>query len=52
VQEQIARLEKQAARIENLLAQSEPKRGKRGKELQSHVTDHDAAKMQPAHGVI
>jgi transposase len=52
VQEQIARLEKQAARIEQFLAQNEPKRGKRGKELQSNVTDNDSAKMQTAHGVI
>jgi transposase len=52
VQEQIARLEKQAARIENFLAQNEPKQGKRGKELQSNVTDNDSAKMQTAHGVI
>jgi uncharacterized protein (DUF3084 family) len=33
VQEQMERLEKQAARIGNFLAQHEPKRGKRGKEL-------------------
>jgi hypothetical protein len=32
--------------------QSAPKRGKRGKELHSNVTDNDSAKMQSAHGVI
>lgn len=52
VQEQIKRLEKQAARIEHFLARTEPKRGKRRKELQSNVTDNDSAKMQTAHGVI
>jgi transposase len=52
VQEQIERLEKQAARIENFLAQSAPKRGKRGKELQSNVTENDSANMQTAPGVI
>jgi transposase len=52
MQEQIERIEKQAARIANFLAQSEPRRGKRGKELQSNVTDKDSAKMQTAHGVI
>jgi predicted metallo-beta-lactamase superfamily hydrolase len=30
----------------------EPKRGKRGKELQSNITDNESAKMQTAHGVI
>jgi transposase len=52
VQEQIIRLEKQAARIGAFLAASTPKRGKRGKELQSNLTDNDSAKMQTAHGVI
>jgi transposase len=52
VHEQITRLEKQAARIEAFLAAHAPKRGKRGKELQSNVTDNDSAKMQTAHGVI
>ena len=52
VDEQITRLAKQAARIEAFLATSEPKRGKRGEELQSNLTDNDSAKMQTAHGVI
>jgi len=52
VQVQMQRLEKQVARIEKCLAENEPKRGKRGKELQSNVTDNDSAKMQTAHGVI
>jgi transposase len=52
VREQIQRLEKQAARIEKFLAENEPKRGKRGKEWQSNVTDNDSAKMQTAHGVL
>ena len=50
-QEQIERLEKQAARIAAFLEKNAPKRGKRGKELQSNVTDNDSAKMQTAHGV-
>ena len=41
VHERIQRLEKQAARIEKFLTENEPKRGKRGKELQSNVTDND-----------
>jgi hypothetical protein len=52
VHEQMQRLEKQAARIEKFLTENEPKRGKRGKELQSNVTDNDSAKMQTAHGVM
>jgi hypothetical protein len=52
VHEQSKRLEKQAARIAAFWAANAPKRGKRGKELQSHVTDNDSAQMQPAHGVI
>jgi transposase len=52
VHEQRQRLEKQAARIAKFLAENEPKRGKRGKELQSHVTDNDSAKMQTSHGVL
>jgi transposase len=52
VHEQIKRLERQTARIEAFLAVNDPKRGKRGKELQSNVTDNDSAKMQTAHGVI
>jgi hypothetical protein len=49
---QIQRLERQAARSEQFLAENEAKRGKRGKELQRNGTDNDAANMQTAHGVI
>lgn len=52
VQKQMQRLEKQAARIQAFLAEHKPKRGSRGKELQSNVTENDSAKMQTAHGVI
>jgi hypothetical protein len=50
--EQIERREKQAARIEHFLAQSAPRRGTRGQELQRNVTANDSANMQPAHGVM
>jgi Transposase DDE domain len=36
----------------SFLETTEPKRGKRGKELQSNVTDNDSAKMQTAHEVL
>jgi transposase len=52
VHEQIQRLEPQAARLEKCLTENEPKRGKRGKALQSNVTDNDSANMQTAHGVM
>jgi transposase len=51
-QEQLERLEHQAARIEAFLATHDPKRGKQGQELQSNVTDNESAKMHTAHGVI
>lgn len=51
-QEQLKRLEKQAARIAAFLATNEPKRGKQGQELQSNVTDNESAKMLTAHGVL
>jgi transposase len=50
--EPIQRLEQQAARLEKFFTANEPKRGKRGKALQSNVTDNDSAKMQTAHGVM
>lgn len=51
-QAQLERLEQQAARIDAFLAAHEPKRGKRGQELQSNVTDNESAKMFTAHGVL
>jgi transposase len=51
-QEQLERLEHQAARIEAFLAANDPKRGKQGHEIQSNVTDNDSAKMFTAHGVL
>src|SRR5262245_26627635 len=51
-QEQLKRLEQQAARIAAFLAANEPKRGKQGQELQSNVTDNESANMFTAHGVL
>lgn len=51
-QDQLKRLEQQAAPIEAFLATNEPKRGKQGHELQSNVTDNESAKMFTAHGVL
>jgi transposase len=51
-EQRIKRLEQKANRIEKFLAQNEPKKGKRGKEIQSNVTDNDSAKMATSHGVV
>ncbi len=51
-EQRIKRLEQKADRIEKFLAQNEPKTGKRGKEIQSNVTDKDSAKMTTSHGVV
>lgn len=38
--------------MQAFLAEQQPKRGSRGKELHSHVTANDSATMQTAHGGI
>ena len=48
----VARLQRQADRIEQFLATHEPKRGRRGNEVQSNVTDNESAKLVSAHGVV
>jgi transposase len=50
--ERLKRLEQKAARIERFLAQSAPRVGRMGKEVQSNVTDNDSAKMKSSHGII
>ena len=52
VHEPIERIEQQASRMETFLTENAPKRGKRGKEGQSNVTDNDSTKRQTAHGVM
>lgn len=51
-QKRIRRLERQAKRIEAFLVRNEPKQGRRGKEVQSNVTDNESAKMISSHGVV
>ena len=48
----IKRLEKKAKRIERFLAEKEPRKGARGKEIQSNITDNESAKMVSSHGVV
>jgi len=50
--ERIERLERKISKIESFLAETEPKMGKRGRELQSNVTDNESARMQTSHGVV
>jgi transposase len=51
-EKRIERLKRNARRIEKFLARNEPKAGKRGKEVQSNVTDNESAKMVSSHGVV
>ena len=48
----VARLQRQAARIEQFLATHQPRPGRRGREVQSNVTDNESAKLVSAHGVV
>jgi len=49
---QIEKLKAKAEKIEKWLLENEGKQGKRGKEIQSNITDNESAKMKTAHGVI
>jgi len=51
-EKRIKRLRQKAERIGKFLAENEPKQGKRGKEIQSNVTDTDSAQMTSSHGVM
>ena len=51
-EQRIKRLERQTERIDRFLAENEAKKGCRGKEVQSNVTDNESAKMVSSHGVI
>jgi transposase len=48
----VAKLQRQAERIERFLATHEPRRGRSGREVQSNVTDNESAKLVSAHGVV
>jgi hypothetical protein len=49
---QIEKLKAKAEKIEKWLSENEGKQGKRGKEIQSNITDNQSAKMKTSHGVI
>ncbi len=51
LEQRIKKLSQQADRIEQFLADNEPKIGSTGKEIQSNVTDNESAKMATSHGV-
>jgi transposase len=52
LKKRIHKLTQQADRIEQFLAENEPKIGSTGKEIQSNVTDNESAKMATSHGVL
>jgi len=49
---QIARLQKQAERIERWLQENKAKTGKTGKEILSNITDNESATMMTAKGTV
>ncbi|NIS68826.1 MAG: transposase, partial [Proteobacteria bacterium] len=49
---QIERLQNKAARIEKWLRENEAKKGAKGKEITSNITDNESAKMKAAGGYI
>lgn len=49
---QIEKLKAKAEKIEKWLSENEGKQGRRGKEIQSNITDNESAKMKTSHGVI
>jgi len=49
---QIEKLNKKADKIKKWLKENEGKKGKRGKELKSNITDNESAKMKSSRGVI
>ena len=51
-EKQIAKLQKQADRIEKWLKENNAKIGSKGREIKSNVTDNDSAKMVTSHGTI
>ena len=50
-EKRIKKLTMQADRIEEFLANNEPRIGSKGEEIQSNVTDNESAKMATSHGV-
>ena len=51
-EKQIARLHRQAEKIEKWLAENDKKIGSNGKELRSNITDNDSTKMYTSHGTV
>jgi hypothetical protein len=51
-QQQVEKLQRKAALIEQWLAKNQPKQGAAGREKQSNITDNDSATMMTSHGVV
>jgi hypothetical protein len=49
---QIEKLNRKANKIKEWLKENEPRKGKRGREIKSNITDNESAKMQTSHGMI
>ena len=51
-QQYVKRLTQSADKIDRFLDEQEPRIGRRGKEIQSNITDNESAKMSTSHGTI
>jgi len=51
-EKRIKRLTRNAERIGTFIANNKPRKGRRGNEVQSNVTDNESAKMVSSHGVV
>jgi hypothetical protein len=52
LEKQIAKLQKQAERIETWLKENDAKIGANSRQRQSNVTDNESAKMMTSHGIV
>jgi transposase len=51
-EKQVESLQKQADRIKDFLKSNGPKIGKKGREIQSNITDNESCMMMSSHGII
>ncbi len=50
--EQVRKLRAASRKIKRFLSETDPRRGRGGKEVKSNITDPESAKMKTSHGVI
>lgn len=52
IQNAAKKIRSKIRKIENFLENAEPKKGARGNEIKSNITDNESAKMKTSHGVL